>query len=294
MAVMKKLFEYLSSLYLLAAVLAHNMAGAARYGKVTYQYGPERQQYGIIINPKGGQVKSTVVFFCHGGGWRQGWPGLFRFVGYYFANLGYTTILAGYRKVPGNVFPAQAEDTANALKAGMEKLKEQGSFPDKVILAGHSAGAHLVTFLAYSDFLDKTGFDKQMIKGVISISGPINFAECKNSFVSKVISDFVVTDENKAKADPYPYLKDDADIPILCIHGDRDPIVEPANSVSFVNRISEIRDGLGELIMVKGGLHTNIARLFWNGLNEHARMDEWILKVERSAPYDGTMPSSKD
>src|SRR5690606_29743271 len=207
---------------------------------------------------------------------RQGFPGLFRFVGYYFADLGYTTILAGYRKVPRHVFPAQAEDTANALKAGMEILREQGTLHDKVILAGHSAGAHLVTYLAYSDLPDKMGLDKKLIKGVISISGPINFAECRNSFVTRVINGFAVTEESKKQADPYLHLKKDADIPILCIHGDRDPIVEPANSVSFVNRINEIRDGLGKLIMVSGSGHNNINELFWKGLDEHKEMDDWI------------------
>ena len=70
-------------------------------------------------------------------------------------------------------------------------------------------------------------------------------------------------DRRKQKqADPYLHLKDGTDIPILCIHGDCDQIVEPANSVSFVKRINEFRDGLGELIMIRGGGHNDIAGLF--------------------------------
>ena len=276
MAFFADLREYFHDIRLLARVLKLNLAGSDGYRIETYRYGTDRHQRGTIIRPKAGKEKSAVIFFCHGGGWRQGSPDLFRFVGYYFADLGYTTILAGYRKVPRHVFPAQAEDTANALKAGMEKLREQGSFRDKAILAGHSAGAHLVTYIAYSDLLDNMGLDKKLIKGVISISGPINFAVCKNSFVTRVINGLAVTEESKKQADPYLHLKKDADIPILCIHGDRDPIVEPANSVSFVNRINEIRDGLGKLIMVSGSGHNNINELFWKGLDEHKEMDDWI------------------
>ena len=276
MAVFANLREYLHAFRLLARVLILNLVRTAGYRMDTYRYGTDRHQYGVIIRPKAGQEKSAVIFFCHGGGWRQGFPGLFRFVGYYFADLGYTTILAGYRKVPRHVFPVQAEDTANALKAGMEILREQGTLHDKVILAGHSAGAHLVTYLACSDILDKMGLDKKLIKGVISISGPINFAECKNSYVTRVINGLAVTEESKKQADPYLHLKKDADIPILCIHGDRDPIVEPANSVTFVNRINEIREGLGKLIMVSGSGHNNINELFWKGLDEHKEMDDWI------------------
>ena len=278
MTFFKRLREYFSASWMLARVLVLNAARDPGYRKEIFRYGADRHQYGMIVRPKDGREKDTAVFFCHGGGWRQGFPGLFRFVAYYFADLGYTTILAGYRKVPRHVFPSQAEDTANALKAGMEKLKEQGHICDKVILSGHSAGAHLVTFLAYSDFLDNTGFDKKKIKGVISMSGPINFAECRNSYVTKVIDGFAVTQESKKQADPYPYLKDGADIPILCIHGDCDPIVEPANSVSFVNRINETGDGPGKLIMIRGGGHNNIAGLFWKNFDEHTMMDDWIQK----------------
>ena len=276
MAVFANLREYLHAFRLLARVLILNLVRTDGYRIETYRYGTDRHQRGTIIRPKAGKEKSAVIFFCHGGGWRQGFPDLFRFVGYYFADLGYTTILAGYRKVPRHVFPAQAEDTANALKAGMEILREQGTLHDKVILAGHSAGAHLVTYLAYSDLPDKMGLDKKLIKGVICISGPINFAECRNSFVTRVINGFAVTEESKKQADPYLHLKKDADIPILCIHGDRDPIVEPANSVTFVNRINEIREGLGKLIMVSGSGHNNINELFWKGLDEHKEMDDWI------------------
>jgi len=279
MAFFADLREYFHDIRLLARVLKLNLAGSDGYRIETYRYGTDRHQRGTIIRPKAGKEKSAVIFFCHGGGWRQGFPDLFRFVGYYFADLGYATILAGYRKVPRHVFPAQAEDTANALKAGMEILREQGTLHDKVILAGHSAGAHLVTYLAYSDLPDKMGLDKKLIKGVISISGPINFAECRNSFVTRVINGFAVTEESKKQADPYLHLKDGTDIPILCIHGDCDQIVEPANSVSFVKRINEFRDGLGELIMIRGGGHNDIAGLFWKSLDEHTRMDDWILKL---------------
>ncbi|MDI9501383.1 MAG: hypothetical protein QM236_11265, partial [Bacillota bacterium] len=112
MAVFANLREYLHAFRLLARVLILNLVRTAGYRMDTYRYGTDRHQYGVIIRPKAGQEKSAVIFFCHGGGWRQGFPGLFRFVGYYFADLGYTTILAGYRKVPRHVFPVQAEDTA--------------------------------------------------------------------------------------------------------------------------------------------------------------------------------------
>jgi acetyl esterase/lipase len=271
--------EYMTVSPLLMKVFVQNKSGSARFVKEAYHYGPDKQQDVLIIHPEEGQRKSTTLFFCHGGGWRQGTPQTFRFVAYFFASLGYTTILAGYRKAPKHVFPAQTDDVANALKFGVDKLKEQGLYQDKVVLMGQSAGAHIVTYLAYSDVLPKIGFDKKAIKGVMSISGPINFKECRNGYLTRAINDFIGKEGHKEKADPYQWLNADVNIPILCIHGDCDSVVEPANSISFVSKINEISPGLGKLIIIKGGLHSNLAKLFWKGMAEHADMCEWIDSI---------------
>lgn len=268
--------EYLSLPYLLTKVFIKNASGKGKYKEEAYQYGTDKAQEVIIIGPKNKPSKNTTIFFCHGGGWEQGSPRAFRFVGYFFASFGYTTILAGYRKVPMNVYPSQVDDTLNSLIYGIGKLKEQGLYNDKVLFVGQSAGAHLVTYLAYTDVLKKAGFDMTSIKGVVSISGPINLSECKSNYIRKILAKFVVTDESKKLADPYAWVKSDVNIPILCIHGDSDPLVEPANSESFVRKINEINEGLGTIKLIKGGLHSNLARLFWKGLKDYAEMIDWI------------------
>lgn len=281
-----KFREYISIPYLLTKVLMSNLSGNHKYEKETYHYGSDKKQNIIIIKPRHSQRKNAAIFFYHGGGWKQGSSNAFRFVGYFFASLGYTTIVADYRKVPKNTFPAQIEDTVSAFKLGIKRLKGQGSCFDKVILVGQSAGAHLAAYLAYSDVLDEMELGKELIKGVISISGPINFTKCKNEYINKTISDFVLTKENRNKANPYLYLKQNTYIPILCIHGDCDPLVEPTNSESFVNKINEIYSGLGKLLIIKGGLHSNLTKLFWRRMKEYTVINDWIEKTIASGIHN--------
>ncbi|ERJ10926.1 alpha/beta hydrolase [Haloplasma contractile] len=275
-----KLKEYISVPFLIANVIKSNFIGKRKFDANTYYYGDHKHQNIILIKPKQLNQKKKTIFFCHGGGWRHGNSKAFRFVGYYFASMGYTTIVADYRKLPKSTYPIQVEDTANALRTGIEKVREQG-LNDEVILVGHSAGAQLVALLGYSDLLKKVKFDKSLIKGVISISGPLNFSECKNNYINKVISSFVVNDCNKQKADPFRYINENARIPVLCIHGDCDPSVELASQESFVNRINQIENGLGKIFIIRGGLHSNLAKLFFRKMKEHEYMIEWIKSRDR-------------
>ncbi len=276
-----KFREYLSLPYLFIKVFISNLLGKRKFIEETYNYGPDKKQNIIIIKPKGNERKDTIIFFSHGGGWRYGSANAFKFVGYFYASTGYTTIVADYRKVPKNTFPAQIEDTANAYILGIQILKEKEEYFNKVILVGHSAGAQLVASLAYGQSLEDLMIEKQLIKGVISMSGPINFAVCKNDYIAKTIKNFVVTDENWKKANPYLCLNDSTSIPILCIHGDCDPLVELTNSKSFVNKINEVRNGLGKLIIIKGGLHSNLVKIFLRKMKEHAVIEDWIETVSK-------------
>lgn len=54
----------------------------------------------------------------------------------------------------------------------MERGREFGVDSSRIVLAGHSAGAHLVSLLATDrSWLGRVGVPHSVVKGVISISG---------------------------------------------------------------------------------------------------------------------------
>lgn len=89
-----------------------------------------------------------VIFYVHGGAFRSLSKDTHWIMGLAFARRGFVVALPNYRLSPKHRFPAHLEDTAAALKYVVEHAREWGGDPSRVIFAGESAGANLVTSLA--------------------------------------------------------------------------------------------------------------------------------------------------
>ena len=94
---------------------------------------------------------APVIFMVHGGGWRRGDKAASQVVDNKVARWvaqGYVFISVNYRMLPEADPLMQADDVARALAAAQSRAATWGADPDKFILMGHSAGAHLVALLA--------------------------------------------------------------------------------------------------------------------------------------------------
>ena len=88
-----------------------------------------------------------VVFYVHGGGFRILSKDSHWIFGLIFARRGYIAVNINYRLSPKHRFPAALEDTAAAFHWTLDHIHEYGGDPSRVIVAGESAGANLVTAL---------------------------------------------------------------------------------------------------------------------------------------------------
>lgn len=120
-----------------------------------------------------------VVIFIHGGYWRGGdktyWQaitGLYGNVGIALGELGVGAAIANYRLFPDATLDDMLDDVAGAILWTRAHVEETGGDPDRIFLAGHSAGGHLVTLLgSHHELLEKRGVDPSWVKGVVSVSG---------------------------------------------------------------------------------------------------------------------------
>ena len=128
---------------------SHRIADIA-YGEL------RRQKLDIYVPPMQPSGQLPVVVFWYGGAWIEGSKNDYRFVGAALAELGYVTVVPDYRLYPDVRFPAFIDDGALAVRWVRENAAEHGGDPARIVLIGHSAGAHLAAMLAFNRvYLDK-------------------------------------------------------------------------------------------------------------------------------------------
>ena len=253
--------EYLSLPSLLPRVLWANQ-NQAEVACTRIEYGVHSQQYALLCLPGHlDRQQRTAIFFIPGSGWRMGNPDLFRFIGYFFARLGFPTILGGYRLAPAFKFPRQLEDAYCGLEAGLKTMKSKGLAIEKVILGGQSVGAQLASLLAYDRSESTRRYLSQGdIAGLLLISGPLNFYLCGEGDIFKLIADYVDDRAAWELAGPIRHVQGDEDIPLLCIHGQKDPLVGLQNAFTFA---AQVKPGLSKIQVVMGAHHSDLVNLFW-------------------------------
>ena len=149
--------------------------------KADVPYGPDVRQKLDVYIPKpaldGGAPAAAsahpVVIFWYGGSWERGSKSDYRFVGAALADRGYITVLPDYRLYPDVKFPDFLDDAAHAVAWVQQHAQEFGGDPHRIVLMGHSAGAHTAAYLALNhEFLAKRGANPDWIAGLVGLSGP--------------------------------------------------------------------------------------------------------------------------
>jgi acetyl esterase/lipase len=151
---------------------------------VTYYDGPGTGGYHRLdVYLPRGQTGFPVVVLVHGGAWIGGdnrWFGLYSAIGEFLAGQGIAAVLPNYRLSPAVKHPEHVTDVARAVAWTRAHIAEHGGCPEQIFLAGHSAGAHLVSLLTTDEhYLRAQGMCTQDIKGVIAVSGVYRIAPGK-------------------------------------------------------------------------------------------------------------------
>lgn len=135
----------------LAATLAAT-GGPRDVRTFSVSYGPDARQSFDVYAPTDA-MDAPVIFMVHGGAWMIGDKTNRRVVDNkvtHWVPRGFVVISANYRMLPAADPLEQARDVALAVATVQREAREWGADANKLVLMGHSAGAHLVTLLAAS------------------------------------------------------------------------------------------------------------------------------------------------
>lgn len=91
---------------------------------------------------------APVVLYVHGGGWVKGSRKKVYRHPEWLTSRGYVLVAIDYRKVPRTNIDGQVKDVARAVAWTKRNIKRYGGDPDRIVIMGHSAGAHLVALAA--------------------------------------------------------------------------------------------------------------------------------------------------
>ncbi|MDB4954694.1 MAG: Esterase/lipase, partial [Myxococcales bacterium] len=111
-------------------------------------YGPHDEFHRLdIYRPVHRPKPWPVVFYVHGGAFHLLSKDTHWLMGLVFARFGYLCVNISYRLAPKHPYPAAIEDTCNAYLWMVSRLAELGGDPNRIAVAGESAGGNLVTAL---------------------------------------------------------------------------------------------------------------------------------------------------
>jgi acetyl esterase/lipase len=180
-----------------------------------------------------------LVIWVHGGAWRSGSkanPPLVPLVA-----KGYALASVDYRLSPVAPFPAQAHDLKAAIRFLRAKADEYGYDPDRIAIAGGSAGGHLAALVGttngHKDLEGQIGGQRNVssdVQAIVSFYGMSNLTTILAQSTPHGLSvrvpalDLLLGGQPDDKIDlaklasPVFHV-DKSDPPLFLLHGDQDP-----------------------------------------------------------------------
>jgi arylformamidase len=168
-----------------ALVLAASASAVVTHRDISYDLGsppPDPNDNALdVYQPDGTSAgdELPVVVYVHGGAWSAGDKrnkiadkiNLFTGLGYVFISVNYRLSPQTEDLAPGRVrFPDHPDDVGEAIGWIGKNIDTYGGDPGRLLLIGHSAGAHLVA-LASTDprYVERHGIEPWQLIGTVSL-----------------------------------------------------------------------------------------------------------------------------
>lgn len=273
-----------------ALALATAFADAAIETRKDVEYGRAGEERLLLdVRVPDGAGPLPVAILVHGGGWSGGdkggsnHPGDGADISPWFAplsNAGYVSFSINYRLAPRHRWPACAEDLATAIRWVKAHASEYKADAGRIVLFGHSAGGHLVTYAATST---EPAVRVQAVVGFAPVTDLEADSDRRGGLSQSLQNLFglpkeITPDARAILREWSPINRVHAGMPpILIVHGDADRTVPLHMSVDFITRLHAAGVPC-ELLTRKGVPHSLVAG---DGIemSYQAPMIEWLRRT---------------
>ena len=200
----------------------------AREAAVPYRSVDGRDLTLDVMVPKG-EGPFPVLVYLHGGAWVWGSPDSHRKLTYRLAEQGFLTLSVDYRLAPEHPFPAGFNDCVHAIHFAFHNARRWSGDPQKLVLAGDSAGANLAAASAI-ELANSAGGPG--IRGVGLLYGVFDFSGLDADGITRDLVDAYLGARDLVR-DPRvsPVLKAAVLPPAHIAVGSADPLIEDAEKL---------------------------------------------------------------
>ncbi len=274
---------------LFVAALAGGFMGGSAQGAgaveldVPYAEGGDQHKLDLYLPQRKG---FTTIVFTYGGGWHTGSRKSVARIGEQFQKLGFGCALLSHRLGPKDKFPAQAEDIASAFAWIKKNIKAKGGDPKRVVLMGHSSGAHLSLLIATDPkYLAKYELSLAAISTVVGLSTPMDLEPRQNkrgfgdALMASRGADVFSRDVALMKAaSPIQHISKDLS-PTLLIVGEKDFPMLQGDAQTFAEKAKKVGSEVTTFVG-KGCDHMGVVRSL---LEDRSAIREQVLDFLKKA-----------
>jgi len=250
-----------------------------RHEELSYGSGPRQKL--DIYRPRHARGAPLIIFF-YGGRWQNGSRDLYAFLGTSLAAQGIVTVIPDYAVFPPAKFPEFIEDGARAVAFARAEARKFGADPERLVLMGHSAGAHIAAMLTFDpQWLAAVGLDaRRDVAGFIGLAGPYDFLPINGRVLQRIFGG-----ANRPETQPITFVTG-REPPSLLIAAKRDTLVDPGNSERFAAKIREMSGAVEERVYARVN-HYSLIGSFAAGLRMLAPVlldvTDFVWRVTRKA-----------
>ena len=146
-------------------------------------FGPTRAEHSDVYPATGDARGAPVLIYVHGGFWVLRTSKEFGFVARGPVSEGVATVVTNYALSPEVTIDEIVRQTRAAVAWTYRNAESFGGDPERIHVAGHSAGGHLVAMLLSTDWEGIYRLPANIIKSATAISGVFDLAPLPYTFL---------------------------------------------------------------------------------------------------------------
>ena len=211
--------------------------GVTTMRDLAYGAGPRRRL--DVYAPAGARGAPVVVFF-YGGSWQGGEKADYAFVARALAQAGIVAIVPDYRVYPEVRFAGFMKDGAAALAFAKRNASRFGGDPDRLVVMGHSAGAHIAAMLALDPrWLGAEGLGpRDSLAGFVGLAGPYDFLPLEDPVLHTIFGTTPQSPPGVGRETQPITFAENRGPPMFLATGLLDTTVRPQNTRSLAARVA--------------------------------------------------------